>query len=194
MRHAGENSTADTDVRSILVTPVCFHRLTGLKIWQEEVSRIVNYNVEQECNSFLRTVIHDWMSVYQSKSIPIPRFQPVDSSINFIGRLARELLRLTSYQNTSYVEKMSSWYDNSRDRNEVLTSRICAQLQNGVGTFGLTGLDRFLSFMIVKELQNFQRVFHRAVRSVTPFATTPSATTCTCAGRHWSPALPAFSQ
>uniref|UniRef100_A0A2K5ZUW9 WASH complex subunit 5 n=1 Tax=Mandrillus leucophaeus TaxID=9568 RepID=A0A2K5ZUW9_MANLE len=27
----------------------------GLKIWQEEVSRIINYNVEQECNNFLRT-------------------------------------------------------------------------------------------------------------------------------------------
>jgi WASH complex subunit strumpellin len=30
----------------------------GLKIWQEEVSRIVNYNVEQECNSFLRTKVN----------------------------------------------------------------------------------------------------------------------------------------
>lgn len=29
----------------------------GLKIWQEELSRIVNYNVEQECNSFLRTKV-----------------------------------------------------------------------------------------------------------------------------------------
>jgi len=29
----------------------------GLKIWQEEMSRIVNYNVEQECNSFLRTKV-----------------------------------------------------------------------------------------------------------------------------------------
>ena len=29
----------------------------GLKIWQEEVSRIINYNVEQECNSFLRTQV-----------------------------------------------------------------------------------------------------------------------------------------
>jgi WASH complex subunit strumpellin len=26
----------------------------GLKIWQEEVSRIINYNVEQESNSFLK--------------------------------------------------------------------------------------------------------------------------------------------
>lgn len=35
----------------------------GLKIWQEELSRIVNYNVEQECNSFLRTKVStDWSS------------------------------------------------------------------------------------------------------------------------------------
>jgi WASH complex subunit strumpellin len=57
----------------------------GLKIWQEEVSRIVNYNVEQECNSFLRTVILDWQSVYQSKAIPVPRFPPRDTSVNFVG-------------------------------------------------------------------------------------------------------------
>lgn len=31
----------------------------GLKIWQEEVSRIINYNVEQECNSFLREKVGD---------------------------------------------------------------------------------------------------------------------------------------
>lgn len=30
----------------------------GLKIWQEEVTRIINYNMEQECNSFLRTKVH----------------------------------------------------------------------------------------------------------------------------------------
>uniref|UniRef100_A0A673CVP1 WASH complex subunit 5 n=1 Tax=Sphaeramia orbicularis TaxID=375764 RepID=A0A673CVP1_9TELE len=33
----------------------------GLKIWQEEVSRIINYNVEQECNSFLRTKVRAWI-------------------------------------------------------------------------------------------------------------------------------------
>ena len=29
----------------------------GLKIWQEELSRIINYNIEQECNSFLRAKV-----------------------------------------------------------------------------------------------------------------------------------------
>ena len=30
----------------------------GLKIWQEEVSRIINYNVEQESNSFLKQKVN----------------------------------------------------------------------------------------------------------------------------------------
>ena len=60
-----------------------------------QVSRIINYNVEQECNSFLRQKIYDWQSIYQSTTIPIPRFVPVDASVNFIGRLAREILRIT---------------------------------------------------------------------------------------------------
>lgn len=247
-----------------------------------QVSRIVNYNVEQECNSFLRTVVHDWMSVYQSKAIPIPRFPPRDGSVNFIGRLAREILRITDPANTSYIETMSAWYDTktegapvscggvgvvmgrdgkgcsqewgtpcqcvkmhaspatiilavwvdklfakasgglgeylllacqakwcilwylsalSKSTNvftlfyicltpgymvyvlssrgdidlhptvlcllcvagEVMNSRICFQLQNGIGSFGLAGMDRFFSFMIVKNLQNFQKFLRREI-------------------------------
>lgn len=65
-----------------------------------QVSRIINYNVEQECNSFLRHKVYDWESFYQSATIPIPRFPRVDNSVNFIGRLAREILRITD---TKYV-------------------------------------------------------------------------------------------
>jgi len=39
--------------------------------------------------------VQDWQSIYQSTAIPVPRFQPVDSSVNFIGRLAREIIRIT---------------------------------------------------------------------------------------------------
>ena len=42
------------------------------------------------------TQIHDWQSVYQSTTIPIPRFPRSDSeSVTFVGRLAREILRIT---------------------------------------------------------------------------------------------------
>jgi len=68
----------------------------GLKIWQEELSRIIGYNVEMECNSFMRAKILDWQSVYQSKVIPVPSFEPCDGqSMTFIGRLAREMIRIT---------------------------------------------------------------------------------------------------
>ncbi|KAH0617444.1 hypothetical protein JD844_015683 [Phrynosoma platyrhinos] len=83
----------------------------GLKIWQEEVSRIINYNVEQECNNFLRTKIQDWQSIYQSTHIPIPKFAPVDESVTFIGRLCREILRITDPKVACYIDQLNTWYD-----------------------------------------------------------------------------------
>lgn len=47
---------------------------------------------------------------------------------------------------------MGAWYD-TKTKQEVMNLLILRQLQQSVGTFGLTGLDKLLSFMIVKELQ-----------------------------------------
>jgi len=126
----------------------------GLKIWQEEIMRIINYNVEQECNSFLRQKVQDYESIYQSKNIPIPRFHPVDTSITFIGRLARELLRLTDARTTIYVDSMNTWYD-SKTKQEILDKTIFQKILAALGTYGLSGLDRLYRFMVVRELQNF---------------------------------------
>ena len=126
----------------------------GLKIWQEEVSRIINYNIEQECNKFLRTKVLDWQSYYQSTAVPIPNFAPVDNSVNFVGRLAREIQRISDPKTTVFVEQMNAWYD-SRTKEEVLNTTIFALVRNSIGTPGLLGLDKLLSFMLVKELQNF---------------------------------------
>ncbi|XP_069477717.1 WASH complex subunit 5 isoform X2 [Ambystoma mexicanum] len=134
----------------------------GLKIWQEEVSRIINYNVEQECNNFLRTKIQDWQSMYQSTHIPIPKFPPVDESVTFIGRLCREILRITDPKVTCYIDQMSTWYD-TKTHQEVTSGRLFSEIQDSLGTFGLNGLDRLLCFMIVKELQNFLGLFHKTI-------------------------------
>ncbi|CAH7113273.1 Washc5 [Phodopus roborovskii] len=134
----------------------------GLKIWQEEVSRIINYSVEQECNNFLRTKIQDWQSMYQSTHIPIPKFAPVDESITFIGRLCREILRITDPKVTCYIDQLNTWYD-MKTHQEVTSSRLFSEIQNTLGTFGLNGLDRLLCFMIVKELQNFLSMFQKII-------------------------------
>jgi len=55
----------------------CVRRSYGLKMWQEEFSRILSFNVEQECNRYQRRTIMPMDSVYQSREIPVPLFPPV---------------------------------------------------------------------------------------------------------------------
>ncbi|XP_054154297.1 WASH complex subunit 5-like isoform X2 [Oppia nitens] len=137
---------------------VCIY---GLKMWQQEVSRIVNYNVEQECNAFMRHKVLDYQSVYQSASIPIPKFLPMDPySINFIGRLARELLRMTDPKNTIYVHSMSTWFDN-KTHLQVVDTKLFPLMMKSIGTAGINGLDRLISFMIVTEIQNIMQYLDR---------------------------------
>ncbi|RWS23664.1 WASH complex subunit strumpellin-like protein, partial [Leptotrombidium deliense] len=133
---------------------VCIY---GLKIWQEEVTRIVSFNVEQECNAFMRHKVLDWESVYQSRTIPIPKFAPTDNnSVNFIGRLARELLRITDPKVTIYVHQMTTWYDN-KTHAEITNNRLFSLMMKSIGTAGVNGLDRLLSFMIVSEMQSINK-------------------------------------
>jgi WASH complex subunit strumpellin len=84
----------------------------GLRIWQEELSRIINYNVEQECNRFFKKKILAEDSCFQSKSVPIPNFQPIKNSEErtFMGRLCYSLLRLTSPKTCVYSSQCGGWY------------------------------------------------------------------------------------
>lgn len=133
-----------------------YANIYGLKIWQEEFSRIVYFYVEQECNSFLKKKIFEFESIYQSKNIPIPIYPPigfpnVEPSVNFIGRLAREILRMTDPKTTYYLEKKSAWYD-IRTKDEVINLKLFKKLEASLNSFGLHGLDRLYSFMISKDL------------------------------------------
>jgi hypothetical protein len=86
-----------------------------------------------DCNGWLWCLavvqVLDSQSLYQSRAIPIPRFRPTDAqSVNFIGRLARELLRLTSPQATTYLEHARAWYD-LKTRTEVINKDSFSLLQ-----------------------------------------------------------------
>jgi WASH complex subunit strumpellin len=141
--------------------------LYGLRIWQEEFSRIINYSVEQESNTFLRKKIFDWQSIYQSDAIPIPVFVPpphAKESANFMGRLAREVLRQTDPSKTVYVESLQGWYDSEKMR-EAVGIRTFSLLHKGVGIFGLTGMDRLLCFMTVRDMGRFVALYRQTVNA-----------------------------
>ncbi|XP_044765893.1 WASH complex subunit 5 [Coccinella septempunctata] len=127
--------------------------INGLKIWQEEITRIINYNVEQECNRFLRSKVHAWDSQYQSRIIPIPFYLQTDSiSENFIGRLAREMIRLTDPRNSVYLDQSTAWYE-TKSHKPILNRQIFGLLTKAIEISGVVGLDRLFSFMIITNLQ-----------------------------------------
>lgn len=93
--------------------------IAGLKMWQEELARVVCYNVEHECNRYLRRQVREIESPYQSTVVPVPRlFEPAptptavshDGVLTFMGRIMATLLRLSTPQRTSYAPGSAGWY------------------------------------------------------------------------------------
>lgn len=139
-------------------------RLQGLRVWQEEFMRIVNFNVEQECAAFLsRRAQLD--SRFQSREVAIPVFPPRDAaSVNFAGRLARALLVHTDYRTTVFVPDMSAWYEASNAAGRLMVGpSTFEELQRGVSEFGMSGLDQLYCFMIVSEIRKLLKHLRLAV-------------------------------
>ena len=55
--------------------------IPGLRLWQEEISRIINHAVEKEAAGFLKNA-GDSYNQYQSLAVPIPEFPPVKGDIS----------------------------------------------------------------------------------------------------------------
>ncbi|KAF0972785.1 hypothetical protein FDP41_009034 [Naegleria fowleri] len=156
----------------------------GLKLWQEEFSRIIMYNVEQECNTYLKRKVFDFQSLYQSEVIPIPRFRPTLSQqmsdkqsitiLNFMGRLMVEMLVHTDTRRTVYIEQLSGWYDydscvvpetkqqsDQSVKQEIIGLTCFSLLQQTISSYGLVGLDLLLSYRIVTLLNQYVKQYLR---------------------------------
>lgn len=130
--------------------------INGLKIWQEELMRLINFNVEQECNSFMRRKVQ--FSRFQSSSIPIPLHPPLnDSSITFIGRLGRELLLITEPKSTIYVDLLTSWFE-VKSHQELINQKFTGIINESIEIYGLVGLDKLYSYMISDQLDTIYKM------------------------------------
>lgn len=127
----------------------------GLRLWQEEFTRIVNYTVEQECNNYIRRKIQDWESPYQSRAIPIPQFSVSRKNhskpVTFIGCIIEQLLSLTDPSRSMYLAPMSGWFDAAGQ--ELVGLRTFIALKESLGAAGMMGIDRVLSFDAASSLQ-----------------------------------------
>ena len=126
----------------------------GLKMWQVEYYRVVAFNVEQQCNRYLKRKIIPSQSQYQSRAIPIPS---VGKNNNFMGRLEIALLDLTRPGYSCFSPECSSWYYQNGEL--ACGMHIFGLLSRGIGVSGLWGIDRLLSFRIVSMLRETVSIY-----------------------------------
>jgi len=132
--------------------------IPGLRLWQEEISRIINHAVEKEAAGFLKNA-GDSYNQYQSLAVPIPEFPPVQGDISrtFIGRLVREMLLVTDAGASVYVDSIGAWFSPRAPHSEILGPGFIQQLGSALGVPGMAGVSRLLGLMTITEMQNIQR-------------------------------------
>ena len=157
--------------------------MPGLKIYQQEFLRVINYNIEQEANRFIKKKTLDSASKYQSKVIPIPRLQLSilkndNLSLTFMGRVMHALLTLTDVTYTVYVPEYSTWVNypapdqkqkkkEEKEIFEICSAQTFSLLNQSLGVMGLRGLDKLLAFRTVHILKNTLKWYEKEISSST---------------------------
>ncbi|XP_013172384.1 PREDICTED: WASH complex subunit strumpellin isoform X1 [Papilio xuthus] len=111
----------------------------GLRIWQKQVSTIINNNVNKEIS------LRKGVSLY-------------GPSAGFMGSLARQVANLIDSRVSAYINICTAWYD-VKTQKEVVNTKTFAKLNDAIGVVGLHGLDILYAFMIKNQLQNIQVLF-----------------------------------
>uniref|UniRef100_A0A6A7FVW9 Strumpellin n=1 Tax=Hirondellea gigas TaxID=1518452 RepID=A0A6A7FVW9_9CRUS len=135
--------------------------LYALKIWHEELTRIIAANVQQECSQLLPGLASSENE--DSCAVPIPFFPDTDGHSTFVGRLAAEMLRLTDPKTSTYAMVRGAWYDNTRQHNQLLdASLLLAKMEEAITIAGLAGLDKLLACTTVTTLRELLRLLESA--------------------------------
>ena len=85
--------------------------------------------------------------MYQSLSVPIPSeiIEEANDSVSFLGRLADDIIGLTSPASTIYIPAKSAWYDYRTSAEVASLTTLLPLIESAIGACGLAGLDRVLA-------------------------------------------------
>ena len=93
-----------------------FVNIYGLKIFNEEFNRLINCYIDMEVNAFLNNKLTIEELSYD-EDIPMPDLKTAEQgSVNFMGRLLKEMLSLTNYKTSIYVDITSSFFDSKSEK------------------------------------------------------------------------------
>jgi WASH complex subunit strumpellin len=140
-----------------------FVGIKGLRMWQEETTRLFAFYTEQEANRFVKRQVAPESSQFQDAAAPIPLHRSEDGqSIAFMGRALAALLTLSSPGDTVFAPAGDGWFTPGGE--EFAGLRLFTMLRESLGVAGVTGLDRLLGFLLVRRLDVTLRRFQAEMR------------------------------
>lgn len=134
----------------------------GLRIWLEEFSRIVNFNVEMECNSYMHRKLYPWKSRFYAEGIPTEAYQQGVYPCSFLGRLMHAVLSMA--RASMYLPALGSWYDVTT-RGEIVGDRTFECISLALGCQGLAALNRLMCFLTAKQTHEVITVIRKKVEA-----------------------------
>ncbi|XP_001600214.3 WASH complex subunit 5 [Nasonia vitripennis] len=139
--------------------------INSLKVWHEEITYIITNAVEEECRGSSWTPAKLWTYLPEDKMNA--HLVPTDSnSLTFMGRLARELIRITDPKTTIYIEHALAWFD-LKTQAEVLSHKAFTMILQAMGTPGLSGLDKMISHFVAVEMQKAVKFIDKGIKNKT---------------------------
>ncbi|XP_022113508.2 WASH complex subunit 5 [Pieris rapae] len=110
----------------------------GLRIWQKQVSTLINENVTKEISARKGVALYG-------------------PSAGFMGSLAKQIVQQTDARLYTYINICAAWFD-IKTNTEVVNNKTFSKLNDAIGVVGLHGLDTLYGYMIKNQLQHIQHI------------------------------------
>eukprot|EP00978_Attheya_sp_CCMP212_P015835 scaffold40973_cov50-Attheya_sp.AAC.4 len=132
--------------------------IPGLKVWFQEVSRVIEFNVRNEASKFIKKKDDDNHLRVHVQPVPIfPRTKNEPYCANFMGRMVTSLLKLSDPGSLMFSHDFNGWF--LPDGSEICGAKHINNVRKSLGISGLLGIERLLSLRILHELRRFVKFY-----------------------------------
>ncbi|KRX07259.1 hypothetical protein PPERSA_00416 [Pseudocohnilembus persalinus] len=135
----------------------------GVKIFHQQFDRLITNYIDMEQEAFIQNTF-DIDFMFYEEDIPLPNVEKNKQygSVNFMGRLLKQILNLTNGKNAVFIEQSLGFYEIGTGV-EIITLKTMGLLYKCIGISGLSGLDQFLGFNISTTMRDIMKIYRKKV-------------------------------